>query len=306
MRRLLGFLGVVSLAFAGFGVHGPSAGAAPPYGVNKWALIIGIDTFTKGNPTKKNVGSRGDAEDLNALLRANGWPADHIRLLVDQAATQAAIRDGMKWLADNSNPSSFSVFHYSGHVNQITDKKDRDKDGEVQDEFLWPADATTKTKSGRTKYISDNELGANMRNLQGWAWVDISGCEGAGLNDGISSERHLFTASSQEPEKSYEDGKWKNSIFSGLMLDYGMLQKRADADGNGVVTLHEAFRFAAQYAPGMTANQGCNKKGQNCKPQHPYMAGGDGTEWLLDPPPPPPPPPPPKQKKKSCALNICI
>jgi hypothetical protein len=294
MRRILGFFGVVALVFSGLVIHSGSASAAPPYGTNKWALLIGTNVFVKGNKTKQNVGSRGDAEDAYTLLVNNGWPSDHIRLLVDQQATQAAIRDGMKWLVDNSNDSSFSVFHYSGHVRQLTDKKDRDKDGEVTDEFLWPADASSRATN---RYISDNELASYMNQLRGWAWIDISGCEGAGLNDNIASSRHLFTASSQESEKSYEDKNWKNSIFSGLMIDYGMNQKNADANGNGVVTLHEAFNFAAQYAPELT-------KKQKTKPQHPYMAGGDGTEWLLDPPPPPPPPPPPK--KKNCPLGICL
>ena len=71
------------------------------------------------------------------------------------------------------------------------------------------------------------------------------------------------------------------------MVDQGILQGRGDRDGNGKVSLHEAFFYAAEQAPAMTKNQ---KKGA----QHPYMAGGDGEWWYLFTPPPPPPPPPPK------------
>jgi hypothetical protein len=133
-----------------------------------------------------------------------------------------------------------------------------------------------------------------MRQLRGFGWIDISGCEAAGLNDGIASPTRVFTGSSQENEKSYEDKNWKNSIFSGLLVDYGMNQRHADHDSNGVVTIHEAFFFAHRYAPEMTKKQ---KPGA----QHPYLAGGDGTDWLLDPPPPPPPPPPRPSKK--CLVN---
>ena len=302
MRRILMFLGVISLALAELGLTATTAHAAPPYGANKWALLIGTDKFVKGNPTHSNVGSREDAESAYKLLTQKGWPADHIRLLVDQQATQAAIRDGFKWLQSNTNDNSFTVFHYSGHVRQAAtgDKKHR-----VTHEYLWPADASSRATG---KYISDDELIANIRAIRGWRWVDISGCEAAGFNDGLAASNILFTASSQVTEKSYEDPSWHHSIFSGLMIENGWLGGAADGDQDGNIPIQEAWNFAAQNAPKITANQGCDRKGRNCKPQHPSMAGGAGSNWLLDPPPPPPPPPPPKPAKK-CTVKyggVCL
>src|SRR5689334_20571463 len=114
MRRILMFLGVISLALAELGLTTTTAHAAPPYGINKWALLIGTNNFVKGNRTTPNVGSRQDAESARVMLLNNGWPDSHIRLLTDQNATQAAIRDGFNWLKDNTNDSSLTVFHYSG------------------------------------------------------------------------------------------------------------------------------------------------------------------------------------------------
>src|SRR5262249_44817669 len=156
----------------------------------------------------------------------------------------------------------------SGHVKQISG--DPAHDGEKVAEFLWSTD---------NKFISDHDLATQMNKLQGWAWVNISGCESAGFDNGIASARHLFTASSEENEKSYEDANWHNSIFTGLMVDQGMIHKSADANSDGKVTIQEAFAFAQSNAPVLTAKQ---KQG----PQHPYIAGGDGGAWLLNPPPP--------------------
>jgi len=279
MRRILIFCGLLTLVFGEFVATGPAAHAAPPYGTDKWALLIGIDHFQ--GRTRSNVGSVGDANDAYNILINMGWPQDHIRLLTDGAATQANIRDGLNWLVANSGPNSFSVFHYSGHVKQIS--HDPDGDGEAVDEFLWPTD---------NKFISDGELSNSLRALQGWAWIDLSGCESAGLADsGVASAHRIVTASSQENEKSYEESDWHNSVFSGFMLDKGWLGGQANSDGDNVVNLQEAWNYAARNAPSYTANQ---KQG----PQHPYMMGGDDTTWFLNPPPPPPPPPPPKKAKK--------
>jgi hypothetical protein len=266
MRRIFSFVGLLAFVLGGMGFVGGPAKASPEYGVNKWAVLVGIDKFT--GRTRPNVGSAGDANDLYNALVSLGWPSDHIRLLTNKNATQSAIRSAMQWLVDNSNPNSFSVFHYSGHVKQVNDKRDRDRDGEKMDEFLWPTD---------NRFIMDNELGTYMRSLRGYAWVDISGCEAAGLNDNIASDRRLFTGSSQESEKSYEDAAWHNSVYTGLFKR--ALAGAVTGDGDGRVSLQDAFSYAQGLAPGYTLKQ---KTGA----QHPYIAGGDGRPWYLKAVPP--------------------
>src|SRR5205085_9966947 len=123
---------------------------------------------------------------------------------------------------DHSGPNAFSVIHYSGHVKQMGG--DRDGDGERTDEFLWSYDNV---------FLADRELADAVHRLQGLAWVDIAGCEAAGFDDGLSGPTHLFTASSQETEKSYEHPDWRNSIFTGTEVDQAILQGMGDSDGNG-------------------------------------------------------------------------
>jgi hypothetical protein len=112
--------------------------------------------------------------------------------------------------------------------------------------------------------------------------INFAGCESAGFDDGVASPRRLFTGASQEVEKGYERPDWKLSVYTGLMVDHGLLQRQGDADGDGAVSIQEAFNHTAAVAPEMTATQ-------RYGPQHPYIAGGDGPEWFLSPPPEPEP-----------------
>jgi hypothetical protein len=268
-----------------------AAGTGPSASSDRWALVVGITDYA-GRTTSTAAGA-ADAADFREVLLRNGFPPDHVLTLTEGQATATGIRSGMQWLVDRSSPNAFSVFHYSGHVKQLSG--DRDRDGESLDEYLWPHDNV---------FISDAELSDVAGRLQGLAWIDIAGCEAGGFDDGISGPSRLFTASSRETEKSYEHPQWNNSVFAGLEIDQAMLQGLGDDDGNGKVSIQEAFAFAHDRAPGMTAKQ---RKG----PQHPQGAGGEGPQWYLDGPPAPPAPPPPTpaesppQERPRCTGIVC-
>ena len=258
------------------------------------AVIVGVDHFQ--GRTRPNIGAVGDAMDTHEALLRNGWPESSIRVLTDAGATAASMREALRWLAENKDPDSSSVFFYSGHTKQMPG--DGDRDGEVVDEYLWPHD---------NQFISDGELAGYLRSIGGYAWIGIAGCEAAGFDDGVSSDKRIFTASSAEPEKSYEYPGWSNSVWGGLFVDQGILQGKADADHSGEVTLAEAAAYAARVAPEMTARQ---KTGA----QHPYFSGGGGQERTLRAVTPPPaqkvePAPAPKLDggvQPLCVGSICL
>lgn len=268
----------------------PAAVAGPGPGEDRWAVVVGVTKYQ--GRTKPTAAGAADAHDMREILLRHGFDSSRIITLTDRAATAENIRAALRWLVDNSSPSSFSVFHFSGHVKLMSG--DRDRDGEKVDEYLWPSN---------NRFISDAELAGYARSLRGLAWINIAGCEAAGFNDGIASPQRLFTGSSLEPEKSYEYPAWNNSVYVGL-LERAIVQREGDADRNGRVSIHEAYAYAAPIAPKMTEKQ---KKG----PQHLYMAGGDGEEWFLDGPPSPPSPPPGsgdgQQPPRTCPVEgICV
>ncbi|MDT7546990.1 MAG: hypothetical protein QOE99_3100, partial [Actinomycetota bacterium] len=57
----------------------------------------------------------------------------------------------------------------------------------------------------------------------------------------------------------------------GLLMDQGLRKKGADLNGDGHVTVQEAYRWGAPRAAQITKDQ------QPYGPQHPYLAGGDGN-----------------------------
>ena len=233
-----------------------------PDSATSWAVVIGIQDYQ--GKTKDTYGGRGDAAAFMEALRRTGWNRDHVLYLTEGAATGNAIRNAMQWLVDRSGPNTFTVFHYSGHVKQQG----------VGNEYLWSVD---------NQFIRNTDVGTVLGSLRGRAWVDIAGCEAAGFDKGISSPLRLFSAASRVTEKGYEEPNWRQSIWTGLSVDRGILQGAADANRNGVVTVQEAVRYGEQQAPAMT-------QGQSHGPQHPVIAGGDG-DWPLGRPAPPPPPP---------------
>ena len=275
MRRLvLLFPLLLAGVLGGLATVTPAAAAPAPAGDERWALLVGIDHFQ--GPTRTNFGAVNDAADFRQALLKAGWADDHIRVLTDGGAGAADIRSGLRWLVDHSGPTSLSVFHYSGHVKQ-----------EGTTEYLWPHD---------NSFIPDSELAASMRALKGRAWVDISGCEAAGFDEGISSPTRLFTASSGSTEKSYEIPDVGHSVFSFLLAQKAMLRGEGDANHDGRVSVQEAFAYAAARAPQISA-------GQAQGAQHPMTAGWDGTPLFLDAPAGPPAPPPAPAKR--CFLIFC-
>jgi len=229
---------------------------------DKRALIIGVSNYQP--PTVPTLGGAGDAAATRDLLLQDGWPASQIRTLIDGKATAANIRAGFQWLAQASTPSSFSVFHYSGHTKQKALPPGQ-TDGEQYHEFMWSVD---------NQHISDNELAAAMNQVQGKLWVDMSACEAAGFDNGISGADRLFTAASQENEKAYEMANGGRSVFNQLIV----------SSLSGGASIQQAEATAAEAAPRLTANQ------QPYGPQNPVIAGGDGSDWFLKPPSSPPGP----------------
>lgn len=233
-------------------------------GDDKWALLIGVDEHQ--GTTRSNVGAVGDVNAFRALLTRNGWREDRIRVLTNSAATQAGIRQGLQWMVDNCGPTTKCVVHYSGHTKQMNNVGG----SEGLHEYLWPHD---------NRFISDTEFADYVRRFQGMAWIDISACEAAGFDNGVASPRRLFTAASQENEKGYEDPSWRQSVWTGLLVERAMLRGRADANGDGHVTLMEALPWATDLAPQYS-------RGQSHGPQHPYRAGGEETNFFEPEPPP--------------------
>src|SRR5437762_11909064 len=112
MRRVLpAAVSVALLAGAG-----TLALASPPRGVEKWAVLVGINHYQ--GRTHPNYGAVGDVDDYRQVLLDNGWPADHILALTDGAATQANVRAAFRRLHDHRRPRTFAAFRDPAHLDK--------------------------------------------------------------------------------------------------------------------------------------------------------------------------------------------
>jgi hypothetical protein len=100
------------------------------------ALLVGINAYTDA-PLR---GCINDIYQMQGLLqRYYGFAAADIRLLLDDAATGAAIQAGLEWLAEGGDDAdAVRVFHYSGHGSYVADRDGDEPDG--RDECLAPYD----------------------------------------------------------------------------------------------------------------------------------------------------------------------
>jgi hypothetical protein len=248
---------------------------------NYWALLIGINDYA--GSTRDNIGSYQDARDLRKYLLSIGWLSDHIALVANHTATASMIVQGIRWLASKTSGSSTVVFHYSGHETPVSGN--HDEDDEARDVALWAAD---------NRYIMDGTLGREMNRVAAkQMWINIAACRAGGFRDaGMIKSGRVLTFSSVESEYSYEDPAVNYTVAGWYLIVEGFVQARADTNGDGLVAVEEAARYARPNVIDRTDGK-----------QHPFYIDELSAGLFLNPPPPPPPPPPPKQKK--CTLGVC-
>jgi hypothetical protein len=232
----------------------PTAFAAP---ADRYAFLVGVTRYRK--PTHDTIAGANDAVFIRQSLLAGGWLPQNIKMVANEAATGAAVRDGLNWLAARSVPGTFTYFHFSGHVKQ-----------EGGHEKLWPYDR---------QFIPDTDLAAVLNHGTGKMWVDIAGCESGGFIENLPSSRVLVSTSSRATQKSYEYPQWGESVWTGLVFDLSLGQGQADADSNGTTTIGEALRYSSYYAQAITLRQ--RPYGR----QTPQVAGDPVRGWTLSNPP---------------------
>jgi hypothetical protein len=224
-----------------------------------WALIIGINDYAGG--TRDNIGSYQDAAALRQHLLNLGWRDDHIVMIANRSATKPNILEGLSWLQEKTDSRSTAVFHYSGHEKPF--KRNADRDRERRDVGLWVSD---------NNLISDGELGAAMGGVRASRmWINMAVCRAGGFNDaGTMRAGRVITFSSPEAELSYEDPNVKHSVMGWNMIMRGMRKAEADANGDGKVTVEEAFHFARPLVVARTEGH-----------QHPVIEDGYNGEFDL-------------------------
>ncbi|MGV3483875.1 MAG: caspase family protein [Planctomycetaceae bacterium] len=136
----------------------------------RFALLVGVQRYPQLDASEQLRGARNDVHAIaQSLVERFHIPSEHIRILLDEDATAAAIRAEFDALVQRVSrlPPATSVqvvFHFSGHGSQIEDQAtgiDADEPDGL-DETLVPYDAT---RQGSDEDIRDDELNAFAHRL---------------------------------------------------------------------------------------------------------------------------------------------
>lgn len=210
-----------------FPVHAAARQTDDP-ATHGWALLVGVNRYQ--GRTRDTFGSVADVVVLREVLLAHGWRDDHILVLSDEAATHDRIVRGFEWLMRATDDRSTAVVSFSGHM--------RHRDGVTA---LWPTDS---------RYIWAADLGRMLGAVPaGRLWASLQGCHSEGLRaPGLEGPGRVITYSSRTVEKSYEDPDVGHSVQGYYLFADALRAARGDADGDGRVSIQEAYGWAAPRA----------------------------------------------------------
>mgnify|MGYP001025135696 CR=1 FL=1 len=245
--------------------HGPKPKPPPGPAPNKWALVIGISKYA--NPSANLYNPDKDAKEMvKALETLYGFAEENIKLLTNNKATADNIVASITWLIDNENETSIVVFFYCGHGGQVDETETEkygypiDPEADGMDEYI----VTYDLYGIPDDYLKDKF--SAIESNQFFLW--FGSCHSGGMSPDLNGDGRVIVAACQEEEVAWDYLLLHNTLFGYYYVDEGMLDKLCDADGDGIVTVEEAFYYAA---PLVTAQE---------PEQHPFIWDSDTTSDL--------------------------
>lgn len=122
---------------------------------DRHALLVGIEAYARQRGWPALRGPRADVEAMRStLVDLMEFPAEQVRILLDEEATRAGIVSAFEAMIERAAPDDLVVFYFSGHGSQLPDEQADELDG--FDETLIPFDS--RDASGAPNDLRDDEL----------------------------------------------------------------------------------------------------------------------------------------------------
>ncbi len=223
--------------------QGPKASDKPID--DKWALVVGISKFQDGTIGKLKYSAK-DARDFAEFLVAKcNFKRDHVRLLLDEQATQRRILEelGDKFLPRVADPNDLVVFYFSSHGSPAKADSSQVEKGYRPKNYLIAYD-TSKT-SLFASGINVNDLTQLMKERVPTDRILIvldachSGAADANAKDGddprnidpeqVAGTGQMVICSSKSDERSWESKRYANGVFTKHLME-AILEKRKIKD----------------------------------------------------------------------------
>lgn len=250
-----------------------------------YALVIGINNYrpypeTPSLPPLSYAES--DARKMAQTLRdPNKGQLSKVRVLLDTEASKTAIEAELRDLARRMRVSDTLIVYYSGHgmPSRLGQATLMPSDAKINDEETWlPLEGlqeqVRKASQGRGRLIlildacfsGQSQAGSRSFTMPGRKDFpkpqkpDLSGA-------------NVLLASSADSEPSWEDPELGGGIFTAYLLE--AISGKADENGDGYVTIGEAYRYAAVRVEAFSSRRGT--------PQTPKLYGPDDYTLALNP-----------------------
>jgi hypothetical protein len=248
-----------------------------------WAVVIGINKYTNLPPLKYAV---NDAREFyRYLVEVNKVPKENIWLVLEEEATLERVKSilGTR-LRQNAGKEDTVIIYLAGHGAIESDSSSPDGDG--LEKYILPFNADPKDlyssalpmreiaqifqriSSDRLILITDmcysGAAGGRTVPVPG-VRANISGAFLQRISQGRG--RVLLTAGDAN-EVTVERDDLRHGVFTYFLLEG--LRGKADADGNGIVTVDEVYRYVSIKVPQATGQA-----------QHPVRKGETKGEIVL-------------------------
>lgn len=216
----------------------------------RWALCIGAGNYA--DTAFHAPGAGRDARAFAALLQSSaGVPQSNIRLLVDNQATGAGIRDGFRWLQQQASSGADTVFLYLGGDARIVPQLHQGQAGymfipadgvaaELKQTALTGRDLVawaSATRSQALLLVADTPYAAGLELLQG--------------ND-PGRQFAVLGASGLNETEVRREGRAVSPLVQAL---FAGVQGSADLNRDNILLLEELAQFASNAVSRFTASR---------------------------------------------------
>ena len=227
----------------------PTNGSGTP---KVWAVMVGVADYTKMRPLNF---TDDDAYRMLAFLKSpegGALPDDQMRILIDENATKANIIKSMDAVFSQAAVDDIILFYFSGHG-----LKDSflpvDYDG--ADYTLKHVEVSTIINASMAKHkicmVDACHAGGMEQVEKGTNTVEATIDRYYKAFNGLSGGT-AFILSSKAEESSIEHKGFRQGVFTHFLIKG--LKGSADIDGDGIVTLGEAFHYLEENVRSYTSN----------------------------------------------------
>ncbi len=258
----------------------------------RFAVLIGIGDY-QDTSIPDLAYATADAQSIYDLLTdptRGGFQKENVKLLLGREATRRNIVAAIgSWLFRRAGPDDEVFVYYAGHGAVETDRTGTEPDGLAK--YLVPADAVPQELF--VTGISNGELARMFQALKTKRFVFfLDSCYSAGttglgraltptgfragslssdLYEGLAGTGQAIIAAAKPNQVALEIAKLGHGLFTKFVLDG--LQGKADANGDGYVTLLELYPFLSREVPRAARQAGVN--------QEPVLRGSIAGDLVL-------------------------